>query len=676
MEVDSKLLDNVKQIVDIGYGQILICLNVQCSVRQYQSEPTILIITDSSIFVLLKTQHKLRSLCKTQWPFVTKISMNSKSSFQVYDQNSFFQIEYAESSLIVSKIYNYLTSFLFKAELPEFSIDRSFIVSTSAANYPQLSRFLYLASKANISPSPKLIKRYKTDLKNKNLLDFASYPSSSSFSEILIDSITIGPSVTAITIPANPRQPNWIHIEKILKFNSKLTSITFNDKIDSSFYKMVDDISYSIESVKFCDSQFQSDAAKYLASFLLKAKVHSLAFCNACDFSFLSKLVSAGDMRQIKSLSLESMKNIDTNIIFKNFKGLRKLKIINSDVDISLFINTLSSSNLEKFSVISGAAVSDINPNLIIPRSLTSITFSKVRWENDSFTDTWTKFSQHQPSSSKLKLNFSGATPTDEVWQEFFEILPQMPKLPKLTKLKFESNPMKSQFIQFLRLLPNLRKLSIAGCLSQDYPALNEQFAQFLSSTSSLKELSISGNEYGVLRTSIIPILNEIRKNKSIEKLNVSNNNFGDNGMIALQELLKTNTVIHSINIIGNKIESADILESFFSTVEERKLPLHFEFPKDDVKSMRRKKRVRSATIAKWKKWHEKIQTIESEDEEKQDMSFGSSPQNDSIEDLVNGSEWKLPYQEIPEPDNTTSLQQLNNTYSLTALVQKFYTSQ
>ena len=99
-------------------------------------------------------------------------------------------------------------------------------------------------------------------------------------------------------------------------------------------------------------------------------------------------------------------------------------------------------------------------------------------------------------------------------------------KLSKITDLRFESNPIKLQFILFLKRLPSLQKLSIAGSLSQDNPPLIEQFCQFVSSTSTLKELNISGNEYGVLRTSIIPLLKEMQNNNSIEVLDVSNNNF------------------------------------------------------------------------------------------------------------------------------------------------------
>ena len=677
MNVDAKLLDQIRPFFDVGTNQPFVCMNIHCTVRQHQSEPTIFLITDSTICVLLKTQHKFRVLCKVQWPFITKISMTTKSSFQIYDQNSFFQIEHPDSIVLVSVIHNFLTSILFPNELPEFSIERSFLVQNETFALPQYYRFIYLSIKAGISPPYKLLKLYKKQLKKKRILDFASYPSASSFSELLLDSITVGPSITKLTIPANPKQTNWSYVNKILQSNQKLKKLTFYDKIDSSFIKLADDISNSIESVKFCASQFQNEHAHTLSTFLNRAKVRTLTFSSACDASFLTKLVSSGDVRLITNLKLESIKGIDTRFIFKSFKSLKKLSIKNSEVDVSIFINSVQYSNLEKLSIFHGAAISEIDTDITIPRNLKVVRLSQIRWEQETFTDAWTIFSQHQPSGDNLKLDFSSATPPDEIWIDYFELLPLSPKFPTITQLIFESNPIKSQFVQFLKNLPNLQILSVAGCLSQDSTALIEQFAQFVASSTTLKDLNISGNEYGVLRTSIIPLLNELQKNKSLEVLNVSNNNFGENGLNALKDFLIVNKTVRRINISGNKIDSPDALNSFLEAMEERKLPLFFDFPKDDVENLRKKKKIRSSMILKLKKRHEKIQSIEyTEDEEKQDdMSF-DSPQNDSIEDLVNGSEWKLPYPDIPEPDNTASLQQFNTTFSLTSLVQKFYTTQ
>lgn len=686
MEIDYKLLEQIKTVLEvINDESILICLNIHCTIRQHINEPSILLITDSNFYVLIQNEYKLRALCKIKWPFLKKITMSDKSSFTVFDQNGNYLIQSSDSSLIVSKLINYLKSFLFQNELPDIQVDSSFLVQTETTQIPQLQRFLYLTTKINLKPPKKLIKRYEEDLAKHQMIDFASYPSASNFSELLIDSITIGPSLTSLSVPTNPKKSNWRFVEKILKYNSKLSFISFHDRIDSSFSKLAEEITYTIEAVKFCDTQFQNEHAQILLTFLSNAKVHSLAFSNACDSSFLVKMASVGDLSQITTLSLVNFQGVDAQLIFKNFKGLKNLKILNdeddvsnSQEDISTIINSISITNvLETIEITCGKAISNINTAMAIPKSLHSITFSQIQWEQNTFIDAWVCFSQHQPNSN-LKLDFSGATPTDKIWRDFNEILPQYSKkLAKITELRFESNPIKLQFILFLKRLPSLQKLSIAGSLSQDNPPLIEQFCQFVSSTSTLKELNISGNEYGVLRTSIIPLLKEMQNNNSIEVLDVSNNNFGEPGLKALQDLLMSNKLIRSINFSGNKIDSSDALVSFFDSMEQRKFPLKFEFPIEDINFLKKKNKIRSSVVLKLKKSYDKIQSIELEDDEKQDeISFGSEQQNDSIEDLVNGSEWKLPYPDIPEPDNTIPLQQFNNTYSLIALVQKFYSSE
>lgn len=695
MEIDYQLLEQIKTISGINDESILICLNIQCTIRQHINEKSILLITDTYFYVLIQNEDKLRALCQIGWPFLKKIVMPEKTSFTVFDQFGNYKIQSPDSPLIVSKIINYLKSFLYQDELPKIQVDSSFITQTKTNQLPQISRFMYLTNKLNLKMPIKLIKRYEEDLEKNQLIDFASYPSSSSYLDLLIDSITVGPSLTSLSIPAGLKKSNWRLVEKILKYNSKLSYIVFYDKIDSSFFKLAEDISsYSIESVKFCDSQFRNEHAQILLTFLKNAKVHNLAFLNksknsnACDSSFLNRMASVGDLSQISTLSLENFQKIGAQNLFKNFKGLKNIKILNDEdnegtnfeEDISTIINSIPlASILESIEIKCGKAISKIDTDMTISKTLNSITLSQIQWEQNTFIDAWVFFSRHQPNMN-LKLDFSGATPPDRIWSDFFEILPQYKpskKLSKITDLRFESNPIKLQFILFLKRLPNLQKLSIAGSLSQDNPSLIEQFGQFVSSSSTLKELNVSGNEYGVLRTSIIPLLKEMQNNKSIEVLDVSNNNFGEQGLRALKELLLSSKSIRWINFSGNKVDSSDALVSFFDSMEERNLPLKFEFPMEDIKFLKKKSKIRSSTILKLKKSHEKIQAIEADDDEKQDeISFGSEHQNDSIDDLVNGSEWKLPYPDIPEPDNTIPLQQFNNTYSLTALVQKFYSSE
>lgn len=676
MEIDESILEKIKSY-DIGDGLVLVCTNIQCTIRQHINESSILLITESTIFVLTQSQEKMRALCKIQWPFVTKIAMTSNSSFHINYQSGNFQAEHPNSSLIVSKIFNYLKDILFQDELPEIHIDNSFLVSTPPIQCPQLHRFLYFTTKLNMNPPQKLIKKYKEELKNNQMLDFFSYPSVSTYIDLLMDSITIGPSIESISLPSASTHLIWQNFEKIVKYNHKLNKVIFHETINHNFLKLAENIPHTIETITFCDSDFQEEHSQALYSFLRNANVHDLTFYNCCSFQFIRKLFESGDLNFVTTFSMVYIEDIDASLIYNHLRNLKKLKVSNTDTDISIFINSLpETTTIEKLSIKSAAAIQPINTDFTIPKTLHSITLEKIRWEQTTFFDCYFFFVQHVPTRD-LCLNFSSANPPDKIWKNFFEMLPQFltsKKFPKIQKLKFESNPIKLPFIQFLKALTHLQKLSLSKSLDQENM---EAIGQFLSSCTTLKSLNLSGNQTGALGPSIVQLLNYIQKNKSIEKFDVSNNNFGDQGLHALQELLMSNKLINNICFSGNKIEMPDSLFSFFDQMEARNLPLKFDFPKDEIDYLKRKRKIRSAGIQRLKKSYERIQEIQNDDGKQDDvMSFDSSHQNDSLDDLVNGSEWKLPYPDMPEPDNTAAEQQFNGAYSLSVLVQKFYTSE
>ena len=59
MEIDYQLLEQIKTISGINDESILICLNIQCTIRQHINEASILLITDSYFYVLIQNEYKL-----------------------------------------------------------------------------------------------------------------------------------------------------------------------------------------------------------------------------------------------------------------------------------------------------------------------------------------------------------------------------------------------------------------------------------------------------------------------------------------------------------------------------------------------------------------------------------------------------------------------------------------
>ena len=148
--------------------------------------------------------------------------------------------------------------------------------------------------------------------------------------------------------------------------------------------------------------------------------------------------------------------------------------------------------------------------------------------------------------------------------------------------------------ISVVSKLPNLCKLSISRNFSSSMRDIGKNIAQLLKSTS-LTSLRIRGGVKGKLKEEALPIIEALKFNQTLEKLDISSNGIGSAGVDLLAQALTLNKKLRWLQCDNSAMTSMSCLENLIRAFKSRPESMHLPFPDTDASVLYQRSRARDA---------------------------------------------------------------------------------
>jgi hypothetical protein len=224
-----------------------------------------------------------------------------------------------------------------------------------------------------------------------------------------------------------------------------------------------------------------------------------------------------------------------------------------------------------------------ISANQMIPPGLTSLRAENVRWEGDNLRFFWGALARQQPQS-KVFLSLSQAKMKESEWQRFFIGCPDLVS-ESLNTLHWVGNPVHAALFDYL-VRSRTENLVLTGSLKSGDGSLSP-FVDFLKNATALCDLTIAGTpEASLGLDDLKAILEVIKGNKSIERLNISNHSAGPGLLPIIGDALMINRRITTLKIDGNNMTDLDAYTKVFQLWQSRGTALGLAWPAQDVNAI------------------------------------------------------------------------------------------
>ena len=654
---DARLLEKAKSACSVTDEFVVICSKVHQLVNGSKASFTFL-ATQDALFLVGKSDRKRVVSSKFHWHEITKIKVVSETQVQKVHQTDSAVLWCRSAARRITKLVGYIENVMIESERPSFEGEIELVAPIKHMSLASYFRFSFLLCREGRSAPKEVMSAMKRMVEVGTEYDFCRLNADPELSDLLVQSILAEPSVTSVSIPANPKRTIWPALATLIEMNMNpsLKQVTVGDVIDADFQKVVAAFkaangSSPIEEIVFTGADWGKQRPEVFLEFVAASQIRKLTMCWSCSFEWIVNALK--DLRthevkhdKLRCLALKGMEILNIAELYQSLGDIKCLVLVGCVVDVSDAFNQLSESHLESITVCDSLAQMPINKETCLPDTLTSIAFERVTWEQTTFVDTWHICTQHKPTLGRLELNFAGATVDNTAMEQMFSEI-QGTASDRICKVVWDMNPIYSNFIQFLGMLPNLKLLSVSGCMTAESTKEIAEFTGFLRSNQTVTELTMNGIDEAVLGPAIVAILKALQQNRVITSLTVCNQRFGIEGLMALSELLAANRAISHLVFTGNNIGDLLALRSFFETVAARGAPLQLG---STIKALIDISKCNDCDIEAVERFYRKI--------------------------TQHTNAWVLPYPPIPTPSTEPLVRQMEPKYTLGALVQAFYKSQ
>lgn len=349
-----------------------------------------------------------------------------------------------------------------------------------------------------------------------------------------------------------------------------------------------DNLFKTLRGLTFANSGFNQSMLKYLSDAIFSQKknsnedtciIDSIGFedaspseVNFLDSFFPMDLVSIKlSNSNLRLFSLSRMPHVSVTAFVNKMSGIRVLTISYMNLDIKTIIDAISNTNMADLAYldISGNFAKESNCNVgKLPSTLQRLDANNTNFLVSEKIDKKTnkKMIVSEPlvnffisvlmrqwkflfafSISHINL-FSDDNNYSEFTSVFDDLFSALAAVKAeycciLSHLSFSENYINNDFITFLSKCTSLKSLFFNESLAIKLDCI-EAFSQMISKMKlpALQRLSLRGNLElkRCLYQSFVPLCKALRQSRSLEKLDVSNNNIGDEGIDELCEFFTT----------------------------------------------------------------------------------------------------------------------------------------
>jgi len=685
MEIGKKLLTRVKPIAQIDKEEVFCCIKVKHINKKGHSVKACLVATEVGIIVLEKQNHEkdLSVSVRFIWSDVKKFIELSDSTFQINYCSSQLVIESLETPNVITGLYTICCNVL--SVLPEVEgiVFSRRPLCRSTRHVIMRFRFLRLSKGKEVPLSIETA--LESFLKEqKSTFDIRKIPNAIDYLNDILQSVHNLPILKEIILPSKSDDPLWKIYASYLENNITIESLTFTEKITKEISTVTDSLVSNpkccVKSISFANSSLTSDNVQYLLEFLSKKPLYDLSFSSCFSpqiFSyFISRLRTFESMKYLQSLTFDQFPDINIPELFSTFNSIKTIELRKCNVDISKLIPIINNHQISSIIVDGGVASSSISDKF--SPSTNCFKFNNIKWEQYTFIEIWCILLQHSTNVPQISISLSDALCQPQVWQHFFQTYCSA-SIPNLTKLEWNNNPIQTQFIQFIMGCTGLNSLYLNGCFNLQNSQVFSQFSDSLSSNRSINFLSIVGTESSKVSSFLPRFFETLLVNQSLVSLDISNQAFGDGGLLSLASLIVNNKRLLSIKWDMNTPSSSESLSRFFDSILERNSPIDLQWPYEDVLQLKFSRKasfedikglyMQYADVIAGKRGAGKPLTdLELIDTLNEQSELAPSV---STEELNKNPLWCIQIPPIPTPDNTQIIQQAMHNYSISNLLQQ-----
>lgn len=620
---------------------------------------------------------------------IEKFNVNKITSLQLIDKKNIrltsgkFSISFEHSNAIVlfKFLVYHLRSILMPSELPKFEFD-SELTGKIKNSQNLMKRFIYLNTLSKEKASPQMVQSLEAFLDQENLkiFDFEQFNLYLPCMETILECLEFQPSITSVKLPKS-KKSNWPALANCLKNNTTIKHIYVQDQLDPTFKQVLDSLQHNkstgLKKVTFIDTDIKEKDGAFLQKLISLQILDSIEFMKATTAdafsSILQLLVREQGFRSITSVGFGSIEGLHAEEIFVAMPFVSSVNFKNCNVNLSAALRYVTQT-LTKIKINGGTALTPIPP-FNVPKMLSDVKLSKVQFTPQSLIQLIKAFCTISPPA-EFAVSFREAQMTEEQWNTFASESIEMTPSTTLKEFEWDENPISGTITRIITQFESLHTLSVSGSLTQQTIL---PFCECVGQCKALKTLIINGGSKK-LGAETVTLIRGLRTCTNIEELIINDQDFGEEGALALADMLCVNKNIKYVEFENNNMVTSKAWNGFFEMVMDRGPPLEIPWPneinqlyKDGVFKQKDLDHLHDCWINT--KNGSVIENEEEEEEggEAENIAFEASEEAEEPQEKPIELDWEinLPPCDLPPTDQITGAILQNMSYA--AIIEKMH---
>jgi hypothetical protein len=208
-------------------------------------------------------------------------------------------------------------------------------------------------------------------------------------------------------------------------------------------------------------------------------------------------------------------------------------------------------------------------------------------WINDQAISDLLQAISGNEDIEHIKLGFNRMKLRGPRLTQFLATIRDLPGLAnKIVSLLLDENDFSIDDLQAIVLslasVPRLRELSLLGNFSNDQVGIYVELSKLLHFPN-IERLVIQGNDRKCLQELLIPFISDVAASETLQELDISGNQIGDQGLAALTGLIRMNTSLKVLCFDGSRPTSLDSVLPLLGEIARSDSLLYVPFPISDL---------------------------------------------------------------------------------------------
>lgn len=712
--IDPKATVEITEIMRNRYETVLFGMWIEKINTKQHLDKRLLVMTES-IAALYWVKHFPKSLQMKRnfkWFEITKIEVPDQITMKFHFTRGEISFKLEDKSYtfkLLDIVIQHLREILSEDEFPSLEIPAGYnhpIISSRLRGVKRLRAKIFGSME---NPNIEVINKYKNAIfgqPKKLYLKELDLPDG--YLEHVLDSLVVEPTIETVVFPRNTTA-KWPEIGKFFSMPTYVKNVKIYEKIDprfDSFPQYFQDIKNTVlQSITFSCPKYRETNIAAISEIYSSTPIQSLQIVE-CSSSIVKKITEFScKWKGLKELGFHGVANLDLKFIVTKLHQLTKIILVNCNIDVGILLYGLSSMSncrVKSIDLTSNRSQKVAEKRFNIPPSLEEIILDKVDYRSRTFIDIFKKLITN---TTPLKLSFKDTFLENDQWQQFYQSSifkfddgVDCVYTPK--SINWDGNVVQPQFFELLDCCINLQTLSLSECFktSADIISLlsfipRNQVITSLIIKGTKKQRDVENVQYiqSSVRTFLNPtccaqILEAVAKNRTLEFLDLSYNEFGVNVLDELANTLYSNQILSAVRFKLCKIPTPGVFTKFIDNcVKTRGKPLSFRLPYEDILKWQSERQIDDNILSDYiskcnqlKNGNRQIEVPQAAitklpppPKKQAQPAISQTPGAQQAEQQPQADEWFVDIPEIPPIDEEELLSLYSNAFSIQNMIQR-----